>query len=148
MSRLRVPEQDQIIDKEDQGCGACRGLSHPVLRIFEAQKLFDVVEAYFQGPTSGKDFQNLRGRESEIDREEAIVAAATAGVTHHNDAQELLAGAGIPQGIQSLVPELDLLSVKRGSGLDPLGFFVLRHLKRAWQGGAFLVTGAPCGDFA
>jgi hypothetical protein len=47
---------------------------------------------------------------------------------HHDDAQELLAGAGVPQGVDGLVPELDLLSVKRGGGLDLFRFFVLRHL--------------------
>src|SRR5438105_15327634 len=146
MSRLRVPEQDQIIDKKDKGSGACRGFSHPVLRIFEAQKLLNVVEAHFQRPTSGKDFQNLGGSESEIEGEEAIVAAASAGVTHHDDAQELLAGAGIPQGIQALVTELDLLSIKRESGLDPFGFFVLRHLQGTGQAVAFLASTSPVGD--
>src|SRR5438094_4495173 len=43
-----VPEQGQIINKEDQGSGACSCLGHPVLRIFEAQKLLDVTEANFQ----------------------------------------------------------------------------------------------------
>ena len=38
MSRLRVPEQDQIIDVEDQGSGARGRLGHSVLRIFKAQK--------------------------------------------------------------------------------------------------------------
>ena len=88
---LCVPEQSQLIDKEDEWGGACGRLGHPVLRIFKAQKLLNVAEANFQGPTSGKDFQNLRGGESEIQGEEAIVAAATAGITHHDDAQELLA---------------------------------------------------------
>src|SRR5450631_2394998 len=129
MTRLGVPEQDQIVDIEDQGSSPCSGLGHPILRIFETQKLFHVAEANLQGPTSREGLQNLRGGESEIEREEAIVAAAATGVVHHDDAQELLAGAGIPQGIDGLVPELDLLSIKRDGSLDPLGFFVLRHLK-------------------
>ena len=79
MSHLRVPEQDEVVDKEDQGCSACSGFSDSVLRIFEAQKLFDVAEANFQGPTPGKDLQNLRRCQGQIKREEAIVAAAAAG---------------------------------------------------------------------
>ena len=43
---------------------------------------------------------------------------------HHDDAQELLAGAGIPQGVDGLVPELDLLSVESDGGLDPVGDFL------------------------
>src|SRR6516165_7525300 len=44
MSGLGMPEQDQIIDIEDQGSGAHGCLGHAVLGIFEAQKLFDVAE--------------------------------------------------------------------------------------------------------
>src|SRR5215471_20487299 len=44
MSGLGVPEQDQIIDVEDQGSGARGRLGHPVLRIFKAQKLLDITE--------------------------------------------------------------------------------------------------------
>jgi hypothetical protein len=36
---------------------------------------------------------------SKLPREEAIVAAAAAGVTHHDDTQELWIDAGIPQPI-------------------------------------------------
>src|ERR1700687_1582769 len=128
MSALRVPEEDQVVDKEDQGSSACSRLSHPVLRVFEAQELLDIAEANLQGPASRKDLQNVRGGEREIGGEEAIVTAATAGVTYHDDAQEALAGAGIPQGGDGLVPELDLLSVGRDSGLDPISFLVLRCL--------------------
>ena len=77
MARLRMPEQDQIVDIEDQGSGACGCLRHPVLGIFEAQELFDVAEADLQGPAAGKEFQDLRWGEGEVEREEAIVAAAT-----------------------------------------------------------------------
>jgi len=79
MPRLRVPEQDQIVDEEDQGRGACSGFGDPALWIFEAQKLLDVAEADLQGPTPGKEFQDLRGGEGEIQGEEAIVAAPAAG---------------------------------------------------------------------
>src|SRR5439155_7878123 len=100
-------------------------------------------EANLQGPTSREYLQDLCGAESEIEGEEAIVAAAAAGVMHHDDAQELLAGAGIPQGIDGLVPELDLLAVKGEGGLDPIGFFVWRQLKRAGQAVAFLAAASP-----
>src|SRR5260370_37004323 len=122
VTRLGVPEQGQIIDKENQRSGACSCLGHPVLRIFEAQELLDVAEANLQGPTSREDLQDLRGAESEVEGEEAIVAAAAAGVLHHDAAQELLAGAGIPQGLNGLVPDLNLLSVQSEGGLDPFGF--------------------------
>ena len=102
MTPLGVPEQAEIIDEEDQRSRACSCLGHPVLRIFEFEKLLDVVKANLQGPTSREYLQDLRGAESEIEEEEAIVAAAAAGVMHHDDAQELLAGAGIPQGIDGL----------------------------------------------
>jgi hypothetical protein len=128
MSRQRVPEQDQIVDKEDEGSGARSCLGHAILGIFEAEKLLDVAEANLQGPTTREDLQNLGGREGEIELEEAIVATAAAGITHHNDAQELLTCAGIPQGINGLVPELDLLSVERDGSLDPFRLFVLSHL--------------------
>ena len=146
VSRLRVPEQDQIIDKEDQGGGACGGLGHPVLGIFKAQELLDVAAANLQGPTSGKDLQDLRGGEGEIEGEEAIVAAAATGVTHHDDAQELWAGARIPQGVDGLVPELDPLSVERDGGFDPFRFFVLRPLKGTGQAVAFLPATPPLDD--
>src|SRR5207249_4438737 len=139
VTRLGVPEQGEIIDKEDQRSSACSRLGHAVLRIFETEKLLDVAEANLQGPTSREYLQDLRGAESEIEGEEAIVAAAAAGVMHHDDAQELLAGAGIPQGIDGLVPELDLLSVKGEGGLDPFGIFVLRHLKRVGGGVALIL---------
>src|SRR5580658_2163555 len=79
-------QQDQIVDKKDQGSGACSCLGYSVLRIFEAQKLLDVAEANFQGPTPREDLQDLRGLESEIGGEEAIVAATAAGVAHHDNA--------------------------------------------------------------
>src|SRR5712692_1646996 len=98
MSRLCMPEQDQIVDKEDEGSGACSGFGHSILRVFESQELLDVAEANLQGPTSRKDLQNLRRGEGEIGGEEAIVTTAAAGIMYHDDAQELLTGAGIPQG--------------------------------------------------
>src|SRR5215467_14269979 len=146
MPSLRMPEQDHVVDVEDQGSGARGCLGHAVLGIFEAQKLFDVAEANLQWPASGKEFQDLYRGESEIEREEAIVAAATTGIAYHHDTQELLAGTGIPQGVDGLVPELDLLSVKCGGGLDPLRLFVLRHLKRVGQAVAFLATASAFGD--
>ena len=51
VSRLWRARAGQIVDKEDQGGGACSGFGHAVLRVFEAQKLFDVAKANFQGPT-------------------------------------------------------------------------------------------------
>src|SRR5215831_10281089 len=145
MSGLGVPEQDQIIDVEDQGSGARGSLGHPVLRIYKAQKLLDVAEANLQGPTPGKQLQNLCSGEGEVEGEETIVAAAATGIPHQNDAQELLAGAGIPQGIDGLVPDLDLLAVKCDGGFDPIGFWVLRHFQGAEQARALLATAAAFG---
>ena len=79
MSCLCVPQQDQIIDIEDQRSGAGGRLSDAVLRIFKAPKLFDITEANLQEPASGEDLQDMRGGEGEIEGEEAIVAAATLG---------------------------------------------------------------------
>jgi len=62
---------------------------------------------------------------------------------HHDDAQKLLAGAGIPQGIDGLVPELDRLSIEDGRGLDPLRFLVLSHLQGTGQAVAFLAAAPP-----
>ena len=81
MSGLRVPEQDQIIDIEDQGSGARGRLGHPVLGIFKAQKLLDVAEANLQGPTPGKQLQNLCGGEGKVEREETVVMAAATGIS-------------------------------------------------------------------
>ena len=138
MSGLRVPEQDQIIDIEDQGSGARGCLRHSVLRIFEAEKLLDVAETNLQGPTLGKQLQNLCGGQGEVKGEETIVVAAATGIPHQDDAKELLAGAGIPQSIDGLVPELDLLAIKRDGGFDPTGFLVLRHLQGTEQRWPFL----------
>jgi len=58
VTRLGVPEQSQIIDKEDQRSRGCSCLGHPVLGIFAAQKLFDVAGATLQSPTSREDLQD------------------------------------------------------------------------------------------
>lgn len=42
-----------------------------------------------------KGLQNLYGSEGEVKGKEAVIAAAAAGVPHHDDTQELLAGAGV-----------------------------------------------------
>jgi hypothetical protein len=42
--------------------------------------LLDVAEANLQGPTLGKQLQNLCGGEGEVEGEEAIVVAAAAGI--------------------------------------------------------------------
>src|SRR5438552_3093797 len=48
---LRVPDDHQVVDIEDQRGGALRGARDAVLRIFEAQELLHVATANFQGPT-------------------------------------------------------------------------------------------------
>ena len=65
-------------------------------RILKSQELFDVVEANFQGPPPGKNLQDLRGRQGEVGGEEAIVAAATAGIVDNYDTQQSGSGTGIP----------------------------------------------------
>jgi hypothetical protein len=44
MAGLCVPQQDQIIDIEDQGSGSLRGFGDTVLRVFQAEELFDVAK--------------------------------------------------------------------------------------------------------
>ena len=59
--------------------------------------------------------------------------------------QELLTGTGIPQGIDNLARELDLLAVERDDGFDLFRFLVLRHLQGTGQAGAFLAAVPPLG---
>jgi hypothetical protein len=77
-------------------CSAGSGLGHPILGIFKAQKLLDVAEANFQRPTSREGLQDLGGVESEIEGEEAIVAAAATWVPYDDDAQKLRSGVLAP----------------------------------------------------
>ena len=45
---MSVPQQNQIIDIEDQGSGSLRGFGDTVLRVFQTEKLFDVAETDFK----------------------------------------------------------------------------------------------------
>jgi hypothetical protein len=96
MTCLGVPQYDQVVDIEDQGGGALRGLGDTVLWILETEELFHIAEADFQGPAESEGFQSLRGRERKVRGEEAVIAAAALGVSHYDDAQQFLASAGIP----------------------------------------------------
>ncbi len=76
---LRVPEDHQIVDVEDQRSGALRGAGDAILRIFEAQELLRVTKANFQRPAQRKRGEDLGGSQVDVGREEAIVAATMRG---------------------------------------------------------------------
>jgi hypothetical protein len=83
ISRLCVPQQYEVIDIEDEGSGSLSGAGDSVLRVFKAEKLFDVVEADLQGPAQSKGFEYLCRFETEIGGEEAVVAAAGRGLQRY-----------------------------------------------------------------
>ena len=56
---LSMPQQDQVIDIEDQGSGSQSGIGDSVLRVFQAEELFHVAEADLQWPAQSKVFQYL-----------------------------------------------------------------------------------------
>ncbi len=115
MPGLRVPEQYQIIDVEDQGSGSLSGFGDSVLRIFKAEELLHVAEADLQWPAQSKGFQYLRRFQEEVGREEAIVAAPATGIADHNNTQQPGSGAGIPQRVYGLLPDLDLAAIQAES---------------------------------
>src|SRR5437868_147987 len=53
-------------------------------------------------------------------------------IAHHDDTQQSLAGAGVPQSIHGFVPNADALAVELQDGFDPRRRRILGHL----QGGA------------
>ena len=83
-----MPQQYEVIDIEDQGSGSLSSLGDAVLRIFKAEELLHITKADLQGPAQGKGLEYLGRCESEIGGEEAIVAAATAGIADHHDTQQ------------------------------------------------------------
>jgi hypothetical protein len=40
-------------------------------------------------------------------------------IVHDNDAQQSLAGTGVPQSVYGFVPDFDLFAVKKHGGFDP-----------------------------
>jgi len=91
-----VPQQYKVIDVENQGSGSLGSFGDSILGVFKAEELLDVAEADLQGPAQRKDFEYLWRFQSEVGREEAVVAAAATGVVDHNDTQQSRPGAGIP----------------------------------------------------
>ena len=130
MPGLRVPQQYEVIDVEDQGSGSLGGLGDSILGVFKTEELLDVAEADLQGPAQSEDLKYLWRCESKIRGEEAIVAAATAGIADHHDTQQSRAGAGVPQRVDGLIPNLDVSSIETHGGFDPGALGILRHLQR------------------
>ena len=96
MPGLCVPEQDEVVDIEDQGSGSLSGLGDSILRIFKAEELLHIAEADLQWPAQSKGLEYLWRLQRDIGGEEAIVAAAATGIADDNDTQQSRSGAGIP----------------------------------------------------
>ena len=103
-----MPQQYKVIDVENQGSGSLGSFGDSILGVFKAEELLDVAEADLQRPAQRKGFEYLWRFQSEVGREEAVVAAAATGVVDHNDTQQSRPGAGIPKRVDGLIPNLDL----------------------------------------
>jgi len=132
MAGLGVPDHGQVIDIENERGGTLRGAGDAVLRIFEAQELFHVAKANFQRPTRRKIGEDLGWSKFAVGGEEAIVTASMRRIVHDDDAQQFLAGTGIPQSVYGFVPDFDFFAVKTHGGFDPRRLAVLGHL--LWTG--------------
>src|SRR5260370_32148199 len=130
MPGLSVPQQYEVIDIEDKGSGSLSGFGDAILRVFKAEELLHVAEADLQWPAQGEGFEYLGRLQREVGGEEAIVAAAAAGIVDHNDTQQSRSGAGIPQRVDGLIPHLDGTSIEEHGGFDPGRAGLLRHLMR------------------
>ena len=78
-----MPQQNEVIDIEDEGSGSLSGPGDSVLRVFKAEELLHVAEADLQWPAQSEGFEDLRRLQGEVGGEEAVVAAAAPGVADH-----------------------------------------------------------------
>jgi len=82
---LRVPEDQQVVHDAGHRSGATNRIRGLVLRILEAEMLFDVMKRHFEAPTARKTLENETSRHRSISAEERFVGSVALGIADDDD---------------------------------------------------------------
>src|SRR5208337_1153215 len=80
----------------------------------------------------------MRGAVRCVARETRFCGSSMRRIVHDDDAQQFLAGTGVPQSVYGFVPDSYSFAVKTQGSFDPGRIAVLGHLERTGQTLSFL----------